>query len=65
MWYLDSVDRVFCSFYTVLLNELMDRSWKEVVWTKDKKDGETREILRTTEETKKGTNEWDLLDDDS
>jgi|SRR5579871_870248 len=35
IWYLDSVDRVFCSFYTVLLNELMDKPWKEVVWTKD------------------------------
>jgi hypothetical protein len=56
MWYLDSVDRVFCSFYTVLLNELMDKSWKEVVWAKDKKDGEAREILRVTEETKKATN---------
>lgn len=63
MWYLDSVDRVFCSFYTVLLNELMDRPWKEVVWAKDKKDKETGELLEMTEEMKKATNEWDLSDD--
>ncbi len=59
MWYLDSVDRVFCSFYTVLLNELMDRPWKEVVWAKDKKDEESGELLGTTDETKKALEDSD------
>ena len=63
MWYLDSVDRVFCSFYAVLLNELMDRPWKEVIWAKDKKVEEAGELLWTTEEMKKATSEWNLSDD--
>ena len=60
MWYLDSIDRVFCSFYMVLLNELMDRSWKGVVWVKGNEAGEQLEKA----DMKNANNGWDLSDDE-
>lgn len=35
MWYIDSSGAAYCSFYTVLLNQLMDKPYKPVVFKSD------------------------------
>lgn len=45
LWYIDSFGTAYPSFYTCLLNELMDtgKPWKQVVWNKDKEAAEEAE----------------------